>query len=791
MELPNIFKKQDEEKPETYWSLTIDKSWVEAGVWCVKKDEVIVLATGTSSTWQEGDLESLVSAADSSMSSAATQISKGEEEPEKVVFGLHQSWLIEGDIKSERLDLLKKISQELELKPAGFVVLNEALSFYLKSQEGVLLNALLVGLGEDSVDLTLVQGGKIIGSTEIGKSMSLAADTVEGLAKIPNLPQYPARIILYDHRVADLENARQELLDCDWEKSGITFLHTPRVDILSEDANIAAISLAGGAEIAQATRVRFEEKTELAKGEVVGLIKGEEIQDKMIDNLNTSVKDDVVHDKDLDSDENLIEKEIVLDNETIEQAPVEIEKELEVVSPEELGFTSNVLNVPIDPQSVFTKKEVDPIVEPFQNEREKSNMISKLRNSIDISKWFLFGSSLGGKKRAMGIAGLVSIFVLIGLGLGYWFLPKAEVTLFVTPKRLEKTLEFSVSQDISEIDVEKKLIPGRIHEIKVSGEKTAQTTGVKTVGDKARGLVTIYRASKTSVILAAGTVLVGPNGLKFTLDEQVKVASGSGAANPSEQEGKVTAAMYGAEYNLAANTTFAVANYSEGDLQAENKAFFSGGSSREIAAVAEKDTANLESSLSDELLQKGIVELRNTLSQSDTLVESSVLLQKEIKNFNNKSGEEASTLKLKIEGKVAALVAPIEGVTQLVRASVEKDVPEGYTLKDDQIDVKYKNIPVTEQVKSSTKQSNSKEDAKTTNYKKYLAEVSANLLPKLNPDNISNTIAGKYPDVAKTYLATLPGFTRAEIDFAVKFPGKLLTLPRIPNNITVNIRAEE
>ena len=782
MELPNIFKKPGEEKPEIFWSLIIDKSWIEAGIWKVEDGQVVILARGTSSTWQEGDIESLIAAADSSMSSAATEIPETIEEPEKVVFGLHQTWIDEGDIRSEKLDLLKKISQELELKPAGFVVINEALAHYLKSQEGAPINALLTGLAEDTVDLTLVQNGKIAGSAEVGKSMSLPTDIAEGLAKIPNLPQYPARILLYDHRVADLEEARQNLLSANWEKTGITFLHTPRVDILSEDATLAAISLAGGAEIAQATSVRFE-NAEVGKSAVVGLVPDPAVaEESPILDVGSEI---VAEEESGFTAEEILPVEPVVE-ETLEQAPVLPEKESQEVSPEELGFTTGAFSsAPIAAPEFHTPETV---AEGPSTKKSPLSPLLALFSKVKLPSLNLPGG--GGKHRAPAVAGVLGIAAFLILWLAYWFLPKAEVTIFVAPKSIEKTIEFSVSPDVTVADIEKKLIPGRVQEVSVTGEKTTQTTGTKSVGDKAKGKVVIYRASRTSIILPAGTTVSGPNGLKFVLDNEQKIASGSGGARPSETEANVTAAALGAEYNLASGTVFSVGNLSDTDTWAENKAAFSGGSSREVAAVNDKDIANLESSLSTELLQKGIEELKSKLSPSDTLVESSVLLQKNVKTFSNKSGEEASTLKLKLEGKVTALVAPVEGVNQLVRASIEQEVPEGYSLKDDQIDITYKSAPV-ETPKTTTKKSAAKEEVKTSTQKKYIAEVSANLLPKLNPDTISKSIAGKYPATAKEFLATLPGFTRAEISLNIKLPGKLGTLPRVPKNIIVDVRAEQ
>ena len=199
MALTDIFKKPEGEKPENFWSLVISRAWVEAGIWRVVGEKTEVVARGEAASWQDPDSESLVTACDSTLSAATGSIEEEIEEPNRVVFGLPPSWVEDGQIKSERLELLKKISKELELTPSGFVVIPEAIVHFLKVKEGAPPNCILVGLSEDSLDVALVQTGRILGSVEVSRSMSPGADVAEGLARLPSVSQYPSRILLYDN----------------------------------------------------------------------------------------------------------------------------------------------------------------------------------------------------------------------------------------------------------------------------------------------------------------------------------------------------------------------------------------------------------------------------------------------------------------------------------------------------------------------------------------------------------------------------------------------------------------
>jgi len=73
-------------------------------------------------------------------------------EPQKTVFGLPNSWISEGQIKEEHLSKIKKICTELSLEPSGFVVISEAIAHLVKSEEGAPVNAVVLGIGKESLD---------------------------------------------------------------------------------------------------------------------------------------------------------------------------------------------------------------------------------------------------------------------------------------------------------------------------------------------------------------------------------------------------------------------------------------------------------------------------------------------------------------------------------------------------------------------------------------------------------------------------------------------------------------
>lgn len=735
-----IFKKQEES--ENFWSLVIGKNWVEAGIWRVVNEEAEVIAKGGASSWQEDDIETLIVSSDSSLSTAAATLNEETPEPTKVVFGLSPSWIENGSIKKERLEILKKLSKELELSPAGFVVIPEAIAHFLKIKDGAPTNAVLVGLAEDSIDISLLETGKIIETFEVSRSISLGQDIAEGLARFPGITEYPSRIILYDHRSGNLDDARQNLMDAKWNDLKIRFLHTPKIEILDEDASVAAVSLAGATEVAHAQNIALYDKTEEKK------IEGEAVDEKT-------------------------------------------EGELEEVSLEELGFAKDEDIAKIGMRNKESKEVNQELTEekklasagPEETESVKGKTPTSSKLSFPAKNWSFSPPKLpsfnfGGAK-SLFIAGAIFFLVFVGGGLAYWYIPKAEVTIYVSPKLLEKEIEFRVDPQVSVINQAEKIVPARIVDIPVSGEKTGTASGTKTVGERAKGKAIIYN-SGGSTTLKAGTALIGPGSLKFTLDENVPIASGSSVANPSKTTAGVTASDIGAQYNLASGTEFSVGNFLKSGLSAKNEESLSGGTSREVSAVSKEDTDVLEKGLANELSQQGAQNLRGSLVKEEILIEESVVFVPTNKSFSSKPGEEATTLKLRLEGKISATVVGQSSLNSLIEDELKKDIPQGFALRGDQIETAYKKKEVLEDAKLKTKEP-----------PKFIAQVRANLLPKVNPDEVARAIAGKYPAVAKEYLASnIPGFTRAETTFNIRLPGKLGTLPRILKNITVEVTAE-
>lgn len=703
MNLKDFLVRRNGEK-ELFWALVVEPGWVQAGIWEIGEEKAKVIALSPPTPW-ETDAD-LVGACDTALSASIQNLAEGEKEPSKTVFGVPPSWVSGGKIKEEYLTKIKTVCGELSLEPTGFVVLPEAIAHLFKSEEGSPLNAIVVGVGNQNLEIAVFRLGNLSGTTQVARSVSVTDDISEGLSRFAGGEALPSRFILYDGKEGALEEVRQAVINANWEGyEKIKFLHAPKVEIIPPDTKVIACALAGGAEIAHVSGVQTlkkeEPKEEETAPEKVGFFVGKDVG----------------------------EKEVAV---TSEQPAVEQKR------------------VPTPPPKTGT-------------------FFSEALSSIEGFKPTLptgFFARFTGKAPLFGL-GFLLILIVLGF-IFWWFFPKAEVTIFVSPRALEEKVPVRMDPDRKDPDLTAGILPGEILKTEVSGEKTKATSGTKTVGEKARGTVRIQNGTAANVNLSAGTTLIAANDLRYSLVESASVSAALSPTIPGTATAEVTAAAIGAEYNLAKDESFKVGNYPKAEVDAVATSDFSGGSSREISAVAPLDLTTLEEELTKELLDEAKDKISSELAPNKILIQESAVSKALSRTFSNKVDDEAANIQLSLDLEVTSLAIERKVLTDLSMEVLKGKTPEGFILRESQIEFTFEG--------KGGEEPNS-----------YDLTISANFLPEVKSDEIAKKIAGRAPKVAETYLTSIPSFSRAEIKVTPRFPGRLLTLPHVAKRITIEV----
>lgn len=364
-------------------------------------------------------------------------------------------------------------------------------------------------------------------------------------------------------------------------------------------------------------------------------------------------------------------------------------REREVKPEPNFGFVAD--DVAVSGQPEIDKQKLAESMETIQQE-PKTEKVTKKRFSLKLPQ---FSFSLAFLKSLFARKGILVLSSALGLALMTlilsWYFSKSTVEIFITPEVIAKKIEVQMDPSAKEFDLEKGIIPVEQLEMTLEGEKTEPTTGEKLIGEKAKGEVTVYNRTSDSKTFEAGTILNGPGGLKFILDDEVSVASKtadlvSGVDRWGEVKVVIAAVDIGAEYNLAADSVFSIADYSDDDFLAKNPESLSGGSSRQIRAVSEEDQENVKKLLIKELSSEAKKKLKIKPSEGQILGES---LQTEVidADYTAAVGDEEDVLglKLKLRAKVAKLSN--ERLDQLAREVLKKEANENFKLDQESIEV--------------------------------------------------------------------------------------------------------
>jgi len=749
--------------------LVINEKRIKSAVWNLSGSEESLIF-GSSESWGNESVEEMIVAADTSIASAVTKLPYLEgKQPTKVILGLPEHWVEGNSVNPKKATILQKVCQKLLLKSLGFVVTPEAIAHFLKKEEGGLPSIILVNLGEAEIIVSLVAKGKFLGSKIVGRSDSLALDLEEGLLRFDYQGVLPNRILLIEDAdlSGDIEELKQSLVAYPWvgpeNEKKLNFLQLPKIEIAEPDFEVRAVVVAGkhelGLEVAKESAVTKEARVEEVSGVSVAEEKPAVKEVAVIPEENTeSVKDDLFLEE-IAADFGFVKGEDILLNQ-----PLELEEE-PLATKEQVSLETEV----VSPKPLPEMKEKRPNnVKFWKSFPSRFNFLAKLKPLTGLARpsfRFAFNKNL--------VLLLVVVLAVLGLGFfSFYSLAKAEVKILVQPQKVEKEFEFIVSSEASSVDSEKMVVPAREMTVEVSGSKTGNVNGKKTIGDHAKGEVVVYNGGTSSITFAKGETVKGPGGLRFTLDQEVKVASASvdWTTNPPQPklgENKITltATDIGAQYNVAVNSEFVPEKGSFSNLKMKNLAALSGGTSREIQAVSKEDREALQKSLVTELEKNASQEIASKLAPNDYLLPDSLQLISKADHFNHELGDEAESLTLEEKATFSVLYLKDEDFKVLADKNILQLVPEGYQ-KEPSKEESY--FALKDKVKGA-----------------YTAKIQGEFIPALGIGDIPRKLRAKTFVQGEKVINSLSQVAGVNISIWPKLFSFLKILPLKEQNITV------
>lgn len=407
-----------------------------------------------------------------------------------------------------------------------------------------------------------------------------------------------------------------------------------------------------------------------------------------------------------------------------------------------------------------------------------------------ISAWADFGwlkRLLRGRPTAkFGIVGGILLVVGLGIFSVYWFFPSATVHLVVSSDSLVKSVEVTADPGAEQVDQESQVIPGVLLEAYTQQTLTAGATGEKEVGEKAIGQVRLYNKTTAAKSLGAGTVLVKGRvegeDLLFVLKDGVEVPAA--VEDPLEIEppefGKVEveveAVEIGEEYNIGKDETLTVGDYSTSELIASTLESFAGGSRQLVTVVTEGDRAKLSETLQDALEEQVREELSGRTVGDQVLATGAMELAMGTPVFDHSVGEEAATFNLTWSASAVGMVYSQADLEELAWGLLADFVPENYQLsekvEDRQVDVTRAEVTLTPSGERVLK---------------ITAKIQGFVMPLVEAEAIRENLAGRSFKAVEAYLSSVSNIESYRIRMWPPLPQAFLTLPHVPERITVEI----
>lgn len=434
-------------------------------------------------------------------------------------------------------------------------------------------------------------------------------------------------------------------------------------------------------------------------------------------------------------------------SEMMNNVEIKIEEPVEAKEGENFGFVED-REILEKPQQILVTEEIKPKFPKVKFSLSKLTLPKFNFSFPNVPKIPKIGLLLA--------AVLLMILLIIGLVSAYWFWPKAQVNLLLQTKTQQQQIEVNLDSKLK-------------WEVDEGLTQKAAATGKKLVGDRAKGVITIYNGTKNSKAFTKGTIISASNNLKFTLDSDATVASVSGDITtqlvPGKSNVNITASDIGPEGNLGVNQVFKIADYPTDSYVAKNMTAFSGGTSREISVITRDDQDNLLTAVKAQLLEKAKKGLLQKPQNGEKILEETLVSEVTQKKFDKEVGQEATEISLSL-----ALHFSVLGYKE--GDLVAGLIPQGFEINKNSLKVDLLDL----------------QKNKDGTYK-LEANLEISFLPKINNLEIKKNLAGKNLKEVDSYLRGLGNIQGYEVKFQRPFFSVKNVLPHVSQNIVIESSA--
>jgi len=623
----------------------------------------------------------------------------------KALFAVPSAWTQGGELIDSKRAFLKDLTSDLLLEPMGFVLIEDTLLAWQEDQLGENFTGTMITNAPAAWTIQRVENGKTTEKAQVGKGGDSTNDWNELQAQLTKMSQ--------DHR------------------RGLYLDLSPNVDEYDQ------------------VIVRLRQLLQAP----VEKIKPDQLAEIAVVQGGREILND-------------IPPEAPSVTPPPEDEPETLEPDSEFHAPSFLQDTAS---------SSIEEAEIE---EESPEDEDETAVLAKRRLPKFTLPAISFGKLRLPKNRKVLLAGGIALLLLLVAGGTYaWSFTQytANINVELESKTLEMSQTLTLAESASaEAELFVALAPESIEE-SVTVEKEVPTTGTKITGEPAKGKVLIYNKTEDLKTFPAGTNLL-LNGKTFKLDSDIQIASASSKENTGSRtiefgtiETTATAAFIGPEGNIGKDERFAVANFSSSTYEAVSQEEFSGGSSREIQAVAAKDLNGAESDLLADAKTQ-LEEKFASQNSSDQQIFFAGELERTERKSSNQIDQEAKLVRVQITVTGKAYKINRETLVSVAEELFADQIPQGYIVQESSIELNPKRI-----IEGTPPQ--------------VELDIKAKALPDIQPQALQQLVAGEYVGRAQTLLEETPGVQAATIVIKPEWASAILpSIPQAAERVKFNLQ---
>jgi hypothetical protein len=280
---------------------------------------------------------------------------------------------------------------------------------------------------------------------------------------------------------------------------------------------------------------------------------------------------------------------------------------------------------------------------------------------------------------------IVGLLVLVAALLGatavvFWFLPKAEVSVFLPVTAAQETFDIVLDGQATTVNVETGTIPARRREVLVTRSIFRPATGIAQVPtDHAAVALRFTNRTNAPIVVPKGTVAVASTGTRFTVANDVELPRLNAAGDVL-----ALAQQPGTAGNVPPNSVVTVEGDLTGRVAVTNPAPGEKGTDTPTQIVSESDVEGVRQFVEPILIDAAVQELLLRFAETSTVFGASASVEViEVKSTPAVTFP-AKYADVQVTGRVSVLTAEDVDLRQLYVSRFRPMIPPNEMLLEDQ-----------------------------------------------------------------------------------------------------------